>query len=154
PRLQRLFGTDGKCFDVAIDHGVFHNPEFLSGIEDLPAAVETLVNAAPDAIQLGPGQARLLQSRPGPKPALVLRGDSANVYGHSRPSQLFCILNASPVEQALRWDAAALVVNLFHAPGQTDLYRQCMANIAAVKPECEQYGLPLMIEPLVLDPGN
>jgi len=58
------------------------------------------------------------------------------------------------VEQALRWDAAALVVNLVHAPGQTELYRQCLANIAAVQPDCERYGMPLMIEPLVLDPGS
>ena len=150
PRLQRLFDVDGKCFDVAMDHGVFHNPEFLAGIEDLPRAVETLIDAGPDAIQLGPGQAHLLQSRP----ALVLRGDTANVYGPSRPKELFCILNASPVEQALRADAAVLVVNLFHAPGQTGLYRQCLANIAAVKPECERYGMPLMIEPLVLEFGG
>src|SRR5437016_2224554 len=155
PRLRRLFDTDGRCFDVALDHGVFHTPEFLAGIEDLPRAVETLVEAAPDAIQLGPGQAHLLQLRPGrSKPALVLRGDTANVYGPSRPRDLFCILNASPVEQALRADAAALVVNLFHAPGQTELYRECLANIAAVRPECERYRMPLMIEPLVLEAGR
>jgi len=155
PRLNRLFASDGKCFDVAVDHGVFHNAEFLAGIEDLPRAVETLLEAGPDAIQLGPGQARLLQYRAGrEKPALVLRGDSANVYGPSRPRELFCILNAAPVEQALRWDAAALVINLFHAPGQTGLYRQCQANIAAVQPACERYGMPLMIEPLVLDEGR
>ena len=155
PRLQRLFASDGKCFDVAMDHGVFHNAEFLAGIEDLPRAVDTLVAAAPDAIQLGPGQARLLQQRTGrEKPALVLRADSANVYGPARPRDLFCILNAAPVEQALCWDAAAVVVNLFHAPGQTTLYRQCMANIAAIRPECERYGMPLMIEPLVLEPGR
>jgi fructose-bisphosphate aldolase, class I len=153
-RLQRLFDRDGKCFDVAIDHGVFHTPEFLTGIEDLPSAVETLVEAGPDAIQLGPGQAHLLQSRGGRgKPSLVLRGDSANVYGPFRPKELFCILNANPVEQAVRLDAAALVVNLFYTPGQTELYRQCMANIARVKPACERHGMPLMIEPLVLEPG-
>jgi len=151
PRLHRLFAPDGNCFDVAVDHGVFHNPEFLVGIEDLPAAVEILVEAAPDAIQLGPGQARLLQSRRREKPALVLRADSGNVYGPSRPKDLFCILNAAPVEQALRWDAAAIVVNLFYVPGQTSLYRQCQANIAAVQPQCERYGMPLMIEPLVLE---
>jgi DhnA family fructose-bisphosphate aldolase class Ia len=97
----------------------------------------------------------LLQHRAGPrKPALVLRGDSANVYGPARPKDLFCVLNAAPVENALRWDAAALVVNLFHAPGQTDLYKQCLSNIAAVQPECGRYRMPLMIEPLVLDPGS
>jgi fructose-bisphosphate aldolase, class I len=155
PRLHRLFDTDGKCFDVALDHGVFHTPEFLAGIEDLPRAIDLLVEAAPDAIQLGPGQAHLLHSRSGRgRPALVMRGDSANVYGPSRPKDLFCILNADPVGQALRADATALVVNLFYAHGQTGLYRDCLANIAAVKPECERYGMPLMVEPLVLEPGR
>ena len=37
------------------------------------------------------------------------------------------------VEQALRADAAAVVLNLFHADDKTELYRQCLANIAAVK---------------------
>src|SRR5260370_7648994 len=57
------------------------------------------------------------------------------------------------VEQALRVDAAAIVLNLFHAADKTELYRQCLANIAAVKPECERYAMPLMIEPLALEPG-
>ena len=33
PRLRRLFGTDGKILDVAIDHGVFNEDRFLNGIE-------------------------------------------------------------------------------------------------------------------------
>jgi DhnA family fructose-bisphosphate aldolase class Ia len=155
PRLNRLFAADGKCLDVALDHGVFHNAEFLAGIEDLSSAVETLVEAAPDAIQLGGGQARLLQRRMGKqKPSLVMRADTANIYGPARPPELFCILNSEPVEQALRADAVAVVTNLFHAPEQTALYRQCLANIAALKSECERYGMPLMIEPLVLEPGK
>ncbi|MGZ3638308.1 MAG: aldolase, partial [Ktedonobacterales bacterium] len=31
PRINRLFGADGKCFDVAIDHGFFNELAFLSG---------------------------------------------------------------------------------------------------------------------------
>src|SRR5207247_4639674 len=81
PRLNRLFAEDGRCFDVAVDHGLFGEASFLTGIEDMERAVSTLVEARPDAIQLSPGQARLLQRRRGPKPALVLRTDIANVYG-------------------------------------------------------------------------
>ena len=153
-RLNRLFSSDHRCFDLAIDHGVFHNPEFLAGIEDLPAAVATAVEAGPDAIQLGLGQARLLQQIAGRKPALVLRGDVANVYGPNLPPQLFCMTLGNAVEQAVRVDAAALVLNLFHAPGQTELYRQCLANLAAVKPQCERFGMPLMVEPLIFEPGT
>ncbi len=154
-RLNRLFAPDGKCFDLAIDHGVFHNPAFLAGIENLPAAVATAVAAGPDAIQLGVGQAHLLQAVPGKqKPALVLRIDVANVYGDNLPAELFCLTLADAVEQAVRADAAAVVLNLFEAPGKTELYRQCLANIAAVKPECERFAMPLMIEPLALEPGS
>jgi DhnA family fructose-bisphosphate aldolase class Ia len=28
-RLQRLLAPDGRCFDVAIDHGVFNEATFL-----------------------------------------------------------------------------------------------------------------------------
>jgi DhnA family fructose-bisphosphate aldolase class Ia len=155
PRLNRLFAADGRCFDVAIDHGVFHNAEFLAGIENLPQAVATAVAAGPDALQLGLGQAHLLTSIPGKqKPALVLRGDVANVYGPDLPADLFCMPMGDLVEQALRADAAAVVLNLFNAHDKVELYRQCLANIAAIKPDCERYGMPLMIEPLVLEPGT
>ena len=55
PRLNRLFAADGRCFDVAVDHGFFGEPRFLAGIEDLTAALGVLVEAAPDAIQLETG---------------------------------------------------------------------------------------------------
>jgi DhnA family fructose-bisphosphate aldolase class Ia len=83
-----------------------------------------------------------------------LRGDVANVYGTYLQEQLFCLPLGNLVEQALRADAAAVVLNLFHAPDQTELYRQCLANIAAVKAECERYAMPLMIEPLALEAGS
>src|SRR5258708_20443843 len=89
-RLNRLFAADHRCFDLAIDHGVFHNAEFLAGIENLPEAVGTAVQAGPDAIQLGIGQARWLTCVGGKKkPAPVLRGASPNVYGSFFPSQFF-----------------------------------------------------------------
>ncbi len=77
-----MFAADGKCFDVAIDHGFFGEAGFLEGIEDMAQAVRAVVEAGPDAVQLSLGQAPLLQEVPGKsKPALVLRSDIANVYG-------------------------------------------------------------------------
>ena len=64
PRMRRLFAADGRCLDVAVDHGFFGEPRFLSGIENLAAALDVLVEAAPDAIQLSPGAAPLLQELP------------------------------------------------------------------------------------------
>lgn len=154
-RLNRLFhARSGRCFDVAIDHGFFNERGFLAGIENLDKAVRTVVEAAPDAIQLTIGQAHYLQSLPGKnKPALVLRTDVANVYGNQLPRALFSRMIECPVEQALRLDATCVVVNLFRIPGEPDVMDQCIQNILRIKPECDRYAMPLMIEPLVFQPN-
>jgi fructose-bisphosphate aldolase, class I len=116
-RLKRLF-NNGRCFDVAVDHGFFGEGTFLAGIEDMKSAVDTLIDAAPDAIQLTLGQAKLLQSHTNPhKPALVLR---------------------------------TVVVNLLDLPGRPELRDSCIRNIMTLKAQCEHYGMPLMVEPLVM----
>jgi class I fructose-bisphosphate aldolase len=155
-RLNRLFNShSGNCFDVAIDHGFFNEFSFLNGIENIQNAVESLVKAAPDAIQLTVGQAQYLQSIPGRyKPSLVLRTDVANVYGKELPRALFSRMIGNPVEQALRLDATCVVVNLFSIPGEPEVADQCIQNILKIKPICEQYSMPLMVEPLVFRPNE
>lgn len=150
-RLNRLFHAKSRrCFDVAIDHGFFNEFAFLSGIENIERAIATLVEAAPDAIQLTVGQAPILQAIPKrPKPALVLRTDVANVYGKELPRKLFSRMIEVPVEQGLRLDAACVVVNLFAIPNEPEVADQCVENILRIKPECDRFGMPLMIEPLV-----
>ncbi len=153
-RLNRLFARDGKCFDVAVDHGLFGEASFLTGIEQMEKTVATLVDAAPDAIQLSPGQAALLARLPGPKPALVLRTDVANVYGSARPRHLFSELVDDAVGQALRLDAACVVVNLLELPDEPELLRQCIRNVSRLRAACAPVGMPLMVEPLVFKPGE
>lgn len=155
-RLNRLFNSaSGNCFDVAVDHGFFNEGSFLSGIEDIEKAVATLVDAAPDAIQLTVGQAPHLQRLSGKeKPALVLRTDVANVYGKELPRTLFSKMIEVPVEQALRLDAACVVVNLFSIPNEPEVGAQCVDNILKIKPLCDRYAMPLMIEPLVFRPNS
>ena len=150
-RLNRLFHpVSRRCFDVAIDHGFFNEYGFLAGIENIGAAVKAVVSAAPDAIQLTVGQAAHLQELPGRlKPSLVLRIDVANVYGKKLPRRLYSRMIADPVAQALRLDAACMCVNLFQIPDEPEVGEQCVENILRLKPECERYGMPLMIEPLV-----
>ncbi|MDH4103033.1 MAG: aldolase [Thermoleophilia bacterium] len=153
-RLNRLFGADGKCLDVAVDHGLFGEPSFLAGIEDLRRAIATLVAAAPDAIQLAAGTAPLLQELPGPKPSLVLRTDIANVYGAEPPRPLFSELTVDAVGQAVRLDAVCVCVNLLDLPNEPELRRQCIRNISALRAACDQAAMPLMVEPLVMKRGT
>jgi DhnA family fructose-bisphosphate aldolase class Ia len=154
-RLNRLFNPrTGRCFDVALDHGFFNEGSFLAGIENLPQAVATVADAAPDAIQLTVGQAPHLQRLPQrPKPALVLRTDVANVYGTQLPRVLFSRVIEDAVLQGVRLDAACVVVNLFRIPEQPEVTDQCIQNILRLKPQCDHYGMPLMIEPLVFQPN-
>jgi class I fructose-bisphosphate aldolase len=155
-RLNRLFNPlSNKCFDVAIDHGFFNEYNFLQGIEYMPKAVQAVIDAAPDAIQLTPGQLHYLQRTPGKhKPALVLRTDVANVYGTSLPTTAFSKMIDQPVLQAVRADATCLCINLFSIPGAPEVTAQCIDNIIKIKMEAEHYAMPLMIEPLVFLPNE
>ena len=154
-RLNRLFATDGRCLNVAIDHGFFNEVSFLAGIENMQNAVSTLVAASPDAIQLTVGQARHLQATPGKdKPSLVLRSDVANVYCRKLPDYLFSYLIDGAIEQALRLDAACIVVNLLRLPQRHDVHHQCIQNIARLKIDCDRYAMPLMVEPLVMQANS
>jgi class I fructose-bisphosphate aldolase len=151
-RLNRLFhARSGRCIDVAVDHGFFGEPRFLAGIEDMAGVIETLVTAAPDAIQLSVGQAPLLQEIPGrEKPALVLRVDVANVYGEQPPSHAFSHVVDDAIGHAVRLDAACVCVNLFDIPGADALRRECIENITALRTAADRAGMPLMVEPLVM----
>jgi DhnA family fructose-bisphosphate aldolase class Ia len=155
-RLNRLFhATSGRCIDIAVDHGFFGEPHFLAGIEDIASAITTLIEAGPDAIQLSVGQAPLLQRVPGrEKPALVLRADVANVYGPAPPHHAFSRVIDDAIGHAVRLDAACVCVNLFDIPGADDLRRQCIDNITALRTAADRAGMPLMVEPLVMAPGQ
>lgn len=151
-RLNRLFHrSSGRCLDVAVDHGLFGESAFVVGIENMISAVEVLVSASPDAIQLTPGQASLLQERPGrEKPALILRVDVANVYGSPLEPYLFSLHFPNAVEQAIRLDAACVVTNLLHLPGRPEIRKECIASVMELRRQCDQYAMPLMVEPLVM----
>ncbi len=155
-RMNRMF-RNGRCLDVAIDHGVCNEPSFMAGLEDMPKVMNMLIKAGPDAIQCAYGQADLLQNRPEKdKPALVMRIDMGNPYNDQRHRVMWSMFqNADePIIGALEMDAAAVVVNLFMLPDEPELFRQCVENISRVRATCQTYGMPLMIEPLVMLPNN
>lgn len=155
-RIKRLF-QNGGCLDIAIDHGVCNEPSFLDGLENMPTIVECLVQSKPDAIQMNYGQCDLLQRRPErDKPALVMRIDMGNPYNATTHRVMWALLQNKndPVLPAVQMDASCVVVNLFMLPNEPDLLRQCIENISIVRADCDRYGMPLMIEPLVMRPHS
>lgn len=155
-RLNRLFNPlSGRALDVAVDHGFFGEPSFLTGIENMSRVIDVLVHAGPDAIQLTLGQARLLQSRPGKqKPALVVRTDVANIYGNPLDSHLFSRHVPDAIEQAVRLDAVAVCANLLQVPEHPEVREQCIISILELRRRSADAGMPLMIEPLVMQDNN
>lgn len=151
-RLNRLFNPhSGRALDVAVDHGFFGEPSFITGIEDMDSVIATLVHANPDAIQLTLGQARLLQRIPGKmKPSLVLRTDVANVYGNPLDSHIFSHHVPNAIEEAVRLDAVAVCANLMDLPGRPEIREANIRSIMALREQATKWGMPLMIEPLVM----
>ncbi len=152
-RMNRMFRATGKCLDVAIDHGVFNEYSFLSGLENIENFVSELVSAGPDAIQMNFGQADVLQTMlQRAKPVLVMRTDVGNPYNPQSHRIMFNIpaYSDDPVLPAVRMDAACVVANLLLVPNEPDLHRQTIRNISRIRVCCDQYAMPLMIEPLVM----
>lgn len=152
-RLGRLFGSDGRCVNIAMDHGIFGSAALTEGLGELGRVVRAVAGAGADAVQLAPGQGRwLAEIRDRHRPALVMRADLTNVYGGQAAGRLFSRLVDDPVELALRLDAACVVVNVLWAPDHPELYEQCLENVCHLVPLCARYGMPLMVEPLALRP--
>ncbi len=154
-RMNRLF-NHGKCLDVAIDHGIANEPDFLIGLENIEGVMENLIAAQPDAIQVNYGQADLLQRVAGRKPALVMRTDVGNAYNAARHREMWAVLHNpdEPILAALQMDAAAVVVNLYLIPDEPGIFRMCVENIGRLRQACDRYAMPLMIEPLVMAPAG
>jgi DhnA family fructose-bisphosphate aldolase class Ia len=154
-RMQRLF-QHGKCLDVAIDHGIANEPDFLIGLENIEGVMDNLIAAQPDAIQVNYGQADLLQRVAGRKPALVMRTDVGKAYNAARHREMWAVLHNpdEPILAALQMDAAAVVVNLYLIPDEPGIFRMCVENIGRLRQACDRYAMPLMIEPLVMAPAG
>ena len=118
-------------------------------------AIGTLVDAGPDAAQLSPGEAPLLQLFPGPdKPALVMRADVTSVHGAPAGGRAYSELVEDAVGRAVRLDAACVVASRLLAPDEPELHRTCVRNVSRLKTDCEPAGMPLMVAPLAVAAGD
>ena len=99
-----------------------------------------------------PGRRCCSAARPR-KPALVLRVDVTNVYEPEPPAEPFSLLVDDAVGLAVRLDAACVVRQPARRPGPG---RSCAASASRTSrrraPRASAPAMPLMVEPLVLDP--
>ena len=156
-RMNRLF-TNGRCLDVAIDHGVCNEPTFMVGLEDMAGVVDQLIAAGPDAIQMNYGQADLLQSRPGEGQAGAghahRHGQSLQRPAPPRDVGRCCRTTTSRSSARSRWMRPAS----WSTCSCCRTSRSCSASASPTSPRsarpARKYGMPLMIEPLVMLPND
>ena len=81
--MNRLFSQDGKCLQVALDHGAVNVARFLTGIEDLQQVI-VIIAAATSRREPANHRAGPLASGPEAEPQTGL-GDSGGF-----PQRLLC----------------------------------------------------------------
>lgn len=150
-RLNRLFREDGRCLILAFDHGLFGEPSWLRGVEDIPSVLGAHVAQRPDGMTLTTGSAGYLQSlNVDNKPSLLLRSDVTNGYLADRPTDMHCMRLSDTIVRALRLDAVAVVAAILSFPGQPELTWDCLRNVDELRAMCEPYGIAMYVETLAM----
>ncbi len=145
--------TTGNTIIVAMDHGLFLGP--IAGVERIVQAVERVIAGQPDAVQITPGVTTAVVKGLIGKgaPALVLRVDATNIWrSRPEPKEGYHVLVAS-VEDAVRLGADAIVA-FFFLGYETDQQEAAnLERLAQLAAACRTWGMPLIVEPLVIERG-
>lgn len=161
-RLSRVLGGfEHRALVVAFDHALVLGP--IPGTEDPLAQIGRFAEANVDALLLNLGLIRQVADTPLPRafPALIARIDWTTVWAavsnQGKGGLRSCML-ASP-EAALRHGADAVLTYMVVGTGDTDFESKEVARTAEVARECEQIGIPLIVESLarghnVAHPGD
>lgn len=153
-RMSRILNpSTGKGIIVAMDHGLFLGP--ISGVENISAAVERVVEGQPDALQVTAGVASAVEKflKGKDAPAFVLRVDATNIWRSvPEPKEGYHVTVAS-VEDAVCLGADA-IVSFFFVGYETDSQEaENLERLANLASECRVWQMPLIIEPLVIEKG-
>ena len=146
-RLGRLFGSDGKALILPVDHGLTLGR--IAGLEDPVALLGELLPLGFDGVLLSSGLAQrttsLFAARGAPARVLTLDTFFRNPGETAAGSGL-----VAAVADAARLGVDA--VKLFMAWNVSSPERQAtVSRISAVVAEAEEFDLPVMVEPIVVD---
>jgi len=152
-RLSKLFNPkSGKSMIIPIDHGiVMGNPE---GLEDPVKVLEKLVELKIDGVLIGVGLTKITSHlfKGKDAPARILTVDFPMMS--TIPGEIGDIIDyeiTSSVEFALKWDFNAIKV-LFPWGLEKDVQMKVVKTTAYFAQECDKWGMPLMVEPVLM--GN
>jgi DhnA family fructose-bisphosphate aldolase class Ia len=150
-RLSRVLGGLGhRALVVAFDHALVLGP--IPGTEDSMAQMRRFAEARVDALLLNLGLIRQFAEAglAGSLPSVIARIDWTSVWaavdGDGECDLRSCLL-ARP-EHALRHGADAVLTYMVVGTGDADFESKEIARTAEVARECEQIGIPLIVESL------
>ncbi len=149
-RLGHLFdSTSGNTVIIAIDHGLGGVP---GGLERVRERLGQILDGRPDGLILSAGLARctadLLSGRG--KPALIITVDrptGSTLPGKPATGEDYRLI--VPVEDAVRLGADAVKMVMSYGRADARIHADNVQAVAQVASECERWGMPLLLEPVL-----
>lgn len=140
-------GRDGRSVIVAFDHG---GNGVVKGGENPRIMIEHLANSNVDGLLIGPGLMRPLSrllAKPGAPRMVVAIDHGTRAPLPGIPEPLSHHTPMIPPEHALTYGASAVKMLLPLGLGDRELFSKSTSMIARSAAECDDIGLPLMLEP-------
>lgn len=149
-RLRRILRSGRGSLVVAFDHPLVLGP--IPGTINPAGQIARFIEGKADALLLNLGMARhVAEAAPNKDlPGLIARLDWTTALGTAPqiPSGAFRSCLVARPEEALRHGADAVIVFLVVGSGDADFDRSEIQRVAGVSRECEQLGVPLIVESL------
>ncbi len=133
-RLKNIFGKDGKCFLMPIDHGYFQGP--TSCLEQPWKTVEPLVDYF-DALFCTRGVLRSVIPPSFSKPIILRVSGGTSMAGTDLANEGL----TTSIEEILRLNVTAVGLSVFVG---SDYEHQTLMNLSQMVNDCERYGIPVM----------
>ena len=133
-RLKSLFGPDGHCFFLPIDHGYFQGPT-----TSLEKPGETIKPILPycDALFVTRGVLRACVDPAEEKPIILRVSGGTSMVGEDLANEAI----TTSIEEVIRLNAAAVGVSIFVG---SDYEKETLLNLSNLVNRCEEYGIPVM----------
>ena len=154
-RKSKLFNKkSGRAFVVAIDHGILMGP--LQGIEDIADTASKVAKGGADAIQVVPPVVEVIKENffGRGSPALIARLDHSNYWRAAPEPKPGYYAKVFTVKDAVRVNADAVVTYLLTGFEDDRQEADNINRLSEMVHEAEDYGIPIIIEPLGLQKGS
>ncbi len=150
-RLRRILRSDRGSLVVAFDHPVVHGP--IPGTINPAAQIARFIEGKADALLLNLGNFRYVgDAAKGSTsmPGLIARLDWTTALGTApiNPAEHFRSCLVGHPEDAVRAAADAVITFLVLGSGDVDFERGEVQRVGRIARECEQLGMPLIVESL------